>query len=577
MDREVVLWKIKQVKRQRLTKLDLGNHWTAKDKEKLTEIPAEVFELQWLEVINLEYNRITNLPETIGSLINLSKLDLRRNQLGSLSEAIGSLQNLSRLDLSSNQLTTLPEAIGNLQNLSRLDLSENRLTTLPENIGNLRNLSNIDLRNNLLTKLPKAIGNLQNLSRLHLSHNRLTNLPEAIGNLRNLSKLDLGNNQLTSLPEAISNLQYLFFLDLNANLLGTIPIEISDKGINAILKYFTQLTAEGKDYLYEAKILIVGEPGAGKTSLAKKIKDLNYPVPNSEKSTEGIDIVEWHFDTEIGQDFRTNIWDFGGQEIYNATHRFFLTKRSLYILLADERKENTLFDYWLNIVELLSDNSPLLIIKNEKDDRKKAINIKQLKGRFDNIRDDFATNLATNRGLADIIKAIKYHITSLDHIGTALPKTWTRVRETLEKDPRNYISLEEYLAICEENDFKKQEDKLQLSQFLHDIGVILHFQDNKQSLLYKTVILKPEWGTDAVYKVLDSTIVVNNFGRFTNSDLDKIWESEKYTNMQGELLELMMKFKLCYKLPDTNDTYIAPQLLGDNQPDYQWDSTNNPG
>ena len=483
MDRERVLRKIEQAKEYKLPELDLSNHWNAKDEEKLTEIPAEVFELEYLKVLKLNNNQLASLPE--------------------------------------------------------------------------------------------AIGNLQNLFLLNLWGNQLTSLPEAIGNLQNLSSLNLWGNQLTSLPEAVANLQNLSSLNLNNNPLEAPPIEIVEKGIEEIREYFIQLKAEGKDYLYEAKLLIVGEGGAGKTSLAKKIEDLNYPVPNMEKSTEGIDIIKWNFSTETGQDFRANIWDFGGQEIYNSTHRFFLTKRSLYILLADERKENTLFDYWLNIVELLSDNSPLLIIKNERDDRKREINITQLKGRFDNIKDDFATNLATNRGLADIIKSIKYHVTSLDHIGSALPKTWTRVRETLEKDPRNYIYLKEYLAICESNGFKEQEDKLQLSQFLHDIGVILHFQDNKRSLLYKTVILKPEWGTDAVYKVLDSKTVVNNFGRFTNSDLDKIWEAEKYTNMQGELLELMMKFKLCYKLPNINDTYIAPQLLRDEQPDYQWDKTNN--
>ena len=77
---------------------------------------------------------------------------------------------------------------------------------------------------------------------------------------------------------------------------------------------------------------------------------------------------------ENGQPFRVNIWDFGGQEIYHATHQFFLTKRSLYVLVADTRKEDTDFYYWLNAVELLSDNSPLLIVKNEKQDRHREIN-----------------------------------------------------------------------------------------------------------------------------------------------------------------------------------------------------------
>ena len=48
----------------------------------------------------------------------------------------------------------------------------------------------------------------------------------------------------------------------------------------------------------------------------------------------GIDVIEWHFGMEGGQDFGVNMWDFGGQEIYHATHQFFLTKRSLYALVA---------------------------------------------------------------------------------------------------------------------------------------------------------------------------------------------------------------------------------------------------
>jgi GTPase SAR1 family protein len=44
-----------------------------------------------------------------------------------------------------------------------------------------------------------------------------------------------------------------------------------------------------------------------------------------------------------GKNFRVNIWDFGGQEIYHQTHQFFLTERSLYALVADTRTENTDF------------------------------------------------------------------------------------------------------------------------------------------------------------------------------------------------------------------------------------------
>ena len=404
---------------------------------------------------------------------------------------------------------------------------------------------------------------------------KLTRIPDEVFQLKKLKVLRLNYNKINNIPESISNLSNLTILVLSNNPLESPPIEVAEKGIEAIREYFRQLQEEGKDDIYEAKLLIVGEAGAGKTTLAKKIKNPNYQLDNNQKSTEGIDIIQWNFPLDDEREFKVNIWDFGGQEIYHATHQFFLTKRSLYALVADTRKEDTDFYYWLNVVELLSDNSPLLIVKNEKQDRKREINDRALRGEFDNLKETLATNLKTNRGLEDIITNIKHYISNLPHIGTALPKTWVKVRQTIENDARNYISLDEYLDICEENGFTLHQDTLQLSGYLHDLGVCLHFQDEEDSLLYKTVIIKPEWGTHAVYKVLDNKKVINNQGRFTRSDLKNIWHEEKYVLMRGELLELMKKFQLCYTILENEDTFIAPQLLSHNQPEYKWDENNN--
>ena len=301
--------------------------------------------------------------------------------------------------------------------------------------------------------------------------------------------------------------------------------------------------------------------------------DANYQLSERDPSTEGIDVFRWQFDMDNKQTFFMNIWDFGGQEIYHATHQFFLTKRSLYALVADERKENTDFFYWLDIVSLLSDNSPLLIIKNEKHERMPDVNERQLCGQFTNLKDILTTNFATNKGLESVVKAIKHYISSLDHVGTALPKTWVNVRKALEKDDRNYISLDEFLSICDKNGFDEYRYKLQLSGYLHDLGVCLHFQDDP--ILKQRVILKPEWGTDAVYKVLDHKPVKEKMGRFSTEDLTDIWHEKQYQGMEHELLQLMIKFQLCYEIPDQKGHYIAPQLLTLYQPDFAWDTSNN--
>ena len=223
----------------------------------------------------------------------------------------------------------------------------------------------------------------------------------------------------------------------------------------------------------------------------------------------------------------------------------------------------------------MSDKSPILIIKNEKQDRQCQVNEGQLREEFLNLKEVLATNLDTNRGLPEIKQEIQKQITTLSHIGdkSPLPKIWVRVRAALDNDSRNYISREQYYQLCENNNLTDREDMLRLSRFLHDLGVCLHFQDD--STLKHYVILKPEWGTTAVYKVLDNKAVINNLGRFSQEELADIWNDRKYSNMQDELLQLMMRFKLCYEIPNSPGNYIAPQLLDIEQPNYNWDNSNN--
>ena len=480
---------------------------------------------------------------------------------------------LKELDLSNEILIEIPEEVFELEQLESLNLKNCYLKKIPEAILQLRSLKSINLIGNRLLEIPELIVRLPSLTFLEFSWKPSQEMPSWVEKIPELG-LNLRRNKLTTVPESLPKLTNLTRLDLWGNPLEQPPYEIADQGIEAIRDYFRQLKEEGLDYIYEAKLLIVGEGGAGKTTLAKKIQDPAYQLKD-EESTKGIKVIQWHFPMENGRDFRVNIWDFGGQEIYHATHQFFLTKRSLYTLVADTRNEDTDFYYWLNIVELLSENSPLLIIKNEKQDRKREINVRALRGEFTNLKETLATNLATNRGLDDIITKVKHYISTLDHIGEALPKTWKQVREALEKDTRNYISLDEYLKICAENGFTLHKDKLQLSGYLHDLGVCLHFQDEEDSLLYKTVILKPEWGTDAVYKVLDNPQVIEHQGCFSREDLKNIWQEESCAPMRGELLDLMKKFELCYEIPEKKNHFIAPQLLTENQPEYNWDESSN--
>ena len=59
---------------------------------------------------------------------------------------------------------------------------------------------------------------------------------------------------------------------------------------------------------------------------------------------------------------------------------------------------------------------------------------------------------------------------------------------------------------------------------------------------------------------------------FYNSGIGS-WKDSEYFAMRDELLQLMMRFKLCYPIPNSSDKYIAPQLLSSNEPEYTWDKS----
>nr|MDJ0705416.1 COR domain-containing protein [Leptolyngbyaceae cyanobacterium MO_188.B28] len=101
---------------------------------------------------------------------------------------------------------------------------------------------------------------------------------------------------------------------------------------------------------------------------------------------------------------------------------------------------------------------------------------------------------------------------------------------------------------------------------------LLHFADNP--LLRDRVILKPAWATNAVYRIFDDDRIKAKAGRFSRQDCADIWRDPQYRRMHDVLIELMKNFRLVYEIGDTGEL-VAPQLLPQNTPDYDWDEAHN--
>jgi internalin A len=561
-----------------LTHLSLG-------KNQISEIPNWIGSLTNLTHLHLNENQIIALPSTIAQLTNLTQLYLWSNQISEIPHVIAQLTSLTIFSIGTNQISEIPDWIGSLTNLTELYLSSAQIVVIPSAIAQLTNLTKLSLRTNQISEIPDWIGSLTNLTELDLSKNQIKKIGNWIANLRSLELLDLAHNQIRELPEALKDLEALNVLRLSDNPLS-IPSETLRQGWGKKVQdpgnpksvldyYFTTRDPEQTATLYEAKLLLVGEGGSGKTSLANKLINPDYQLkPETEDtSTQGIDILDWKFTGTNGQNYTIHIWDFGGQAIYHQTHQFFLTERACYLLVADSRKENTDHYFWLQSIQLLGKNSPVHLIQNEKQNRDCTLNSNQLRGEFANLRDTHRTNLNDNRGLPDLQAAIQQELERLIPNGIPFPNKWLAVRYSLENDPRNYIETSEYETLCRSNKITDQGDMLNLSRFLHELGILLHFQ--KDPILKHRLILKPNWGTAAVYKILDNPTVRQNLGQFSSTDLDNIWADAQYTNMRDELLQLMKEFKVCYEIPRRKGQYIAPHLLSAESPIINWNPDQN--
>ena len=355
-----------------------------------------------------------------------SKLDLSNLKLTSLPKAIGQLSQLQRLDVTNNELTSLPEAIGQLSQLQTLAVTNNELTSLPEAIGQLSQLQILSVTNNELTSLPEAIGQLSQLQRLDVSSNKLTSLPEAIGQLSQLQRLDVSSNKLTSLPASLRHLDSLKRLYLHDNPALNLPPEILgptqsevrlEKAKPAkpsdILEYYFR-SQQGRP-LNEAKLILVGRGGAGKTSLVNLLKYGTFDP--REKKTPGISITPWEL-TLQNEKVRLNIWDFGGQEIMHATHQFFLTQRSVYLLVinAREGEQDANVEYWLRIIESFGAESPVIVVINKIKDHAFDLNRRGLQQKFPMIQDFIQTDCKDETGLKELRQAIERETNQLEHL-----------------------------------------------------------------------------------------------------------------------------------------------------------------
>jgi len=572
----------------------------------LTVLPGEIGRFTQLEKLDASNNQILQIPKNIALLGSLEELDLSDNQISSLPREMGQLQNLRRIDLGKNRLSGLPKAIKQLTQLRELYLNSNKLAALHESIGQLKRLQKFYLNGNSITKLPAAIGELSELQLLDIENNKLNTLPNMMGKLQQLQELYLANNQINNLPNEIGSLSRLRVLDLSRNYLSSLPNEMVklkslksnqngaewNKGLNlkgnrfnvpdevlgrepaSIIQYIQDLQASKKNKpLYEAKLIFIGSGFVGKTSLINMVTAGHFDT--NEMLTDGIEIRDWQI--RRGRDeIKLHVWDFGGQEIMHATHKFFMTSRSAYVLVSNPRAEDKYGDseleYWLKLIRSYAGNVPIVVAINKCETHKVSIPKGEIKDKYPNVVGFVETSCANNVGIGELKRMIRRAISQLKHIDDLLPQSYFDIKNRLEEHNEDYIQYDDYERICKEVDPDFKGNSMQtLVNLLHDLGVMLNFSEDRR--LRDTQVLNPEWVTKGVYQIISSQRLIKKRGILTVREISKLLDPSKYPSERERfyIMDIMERFELAYQMPDVRDTYFIPGAFPiDKPPKLDW-------
>ena len=566
----------------------------------LTELPPAVSRLSSLETLDVAANRLGQISASISALSNLSLLDLSSNNikvvpgelsllrrlvylildcnsdvmlppsfaecavvhlsvagcsLGAFPLAICELRLLRTLTLSNNHLMELPPSIEQLHDLEELDLSHNKLKDVPSQIGELRKLQRLNLCANHLRRVPPSTGGLSRLAELRLADNGLDELPEALWDATALTNIDLRNNRLTTLPDGLARLRDLRRLRLNGNPLTSLPSEIG--GMRSLIEPPPEIVAMGADAVvsycvgsgttqWHSKMVILGEPRVGKTQLLRALQGL--PFERHSEWTRGIataTLTLAHPDC-ADTTMKLNVWDFGGQHILHATHQFFLSRRSLYVLVWDPTRqgEANRLTYWLDTITAQAPESPVLVVASHRDVIEETLQ-PELTKLYPQIRWNGSVSNRTRRGVDELREALTKQAAELPLMGEMWPDRWIAATTRVIEDRRVAIPAFAFRQILASEGLKHTETEY-LGRYLHELGHVLFFDEPG---LDETVILDPRAVTEQIGRVLFDPELARARGIASLSQLRSIW-ADVDRGLRDHYLELLRKFDLAYPIRD---------------------------
>lgn len=426
---------------------------------------------------------------------------------------------------------------------------------------------------------------------------------------------------LSRLPNDIGSPTTLYLHD--SGLLAPPASEHGDAHQNVAYEtaeFFNDLREVGEGSVKRCKVQMLGNGAAGKTTLSLLVSGQDPNLSDELGSTHGVRFDTTNVNTEIDgftHPLALQIWDFGGQEIYHGTHRMFMSKGSVFVILwkpdqdgcqpaltdSGYKDEWRPLKYWIDLVRLSCRAPSIAVVCSHSSSRCDAIvqryqhalgndgevlpplffvDSKAQLGEFNQFKDwlrKSTTDVVVRQGqvvpayweiaqnmVLDWLESIKS--------GDDLPmveeqistEEFSRRLEIALTSASNDSKYPKLAAAVQESRFSLTDNRIRRTlSFLTHSGWLFWSED----LFEERVIVGQEWALNGLYMILERRdhervydTLKNNNGVFTRLELDELqWRREGFSEGDQELLLSYMKMcDMCFTLRDREDAWIEQHV-----------------